>query len=252
MTHIATRERPELPLQSVENAALALLEGAITRDFIGRFAVVSSFGAESAMLLALVAGIDRTVPVLFLDTFLHFPETLAYRDTLVRHLGLTDLRSLAPDAAALRVRDPADDLHRFVPDDCCALRKVAPLDRALAPFAAWASGRRRHQAATRRHLAMVETVDGRQKLNPLADWTAEQIAAELARRGLPRHPLRAAGYASIGCAPCTRAVQPGEDARAGRWAGHAKTECGIHQPALLQRQDSAPADACAARVRTAR
>ena len=233
MTHLVAEPVPDIPLASVKDAGVALLRRAVTRDFAGRFAVVSSFGADSAMLLALVAEIDRAVPVLFLDTGMHFPETLAYRDALTARLGLTDVRSIVPDPAAVAARDPRGDLHLFVPDDCCALRKVAPLARALAPFAAWATGRRRQQAATRTHLPFVETVDGRQKYNPLADWTAERIAAELARRGLPRHPLVTRGYPSIGCAPCTRAVRPGEDARAGRWAGLAKTECGIHRPAFF-------------------
>ena len=228
MTHIAADTRPDLPLASVEDAGVALLRRAITQDFAGRFAVVSSFGADSAMLLALVAGIDPAVPVLFLDTGMHFPETLAYRDELVARLGLSDVRAVTPAPAEVAARDPDGDLHRFIPDDCCALRKVAPLARALAPFAAWATGRRRSQAATRRALPFVESVDGRRKYNPLADWSAERITAELARRRLPRHPLVARGFPSIGCAPCTRAVRPGEDARAGRWAGLAKTECGIH------------------------
>ena len=233
MTHISADPVPDFPLASVEDAGVALLRRAITREFAGRFAVVSSFGADSAMLLALVAEIDPGVPVLFLDTGKHFPETLAYRDDLVARLGLTDIRAIGPDPAQLAARDPLGDLHRYIPDDCCAIRKVAPLRHALAPFAAWATGRRRQQAATRAALPFVETVDGRRKYNPLADWSAERIAAELARRDLPRHPLVARGFLSIGCAPCTRAVRPGEDARAGRWAGHAKTECGIHRPALF-------------------
>lgn len=233
MTHISARSPQDHTIAGVEDAGPALLRQAITRDFAGRFAVVSSFGADSALLLALVAEIDRGVPVLFLDTGMHFPETLAYRDTLVAHLGLTDVRSLAPDPRDVVFRDPRGDLHLFIPDDCCALRKVAPLDRALAPFAGWATGRRRHQAASRKALPLVETVDGRTKVNPLADWPAERVAAELARRDLPLHPLVARGYASIGCAPCTRAVRPGEDPRAGRWVGHAKTECGIHRPAFF-------------------
>jgi phosphoadenosine phosphosulfate reductase len=238
MTHISVDGLPYFPFVSVEDGAaadtgVALLRQAITGPFAGRFAVVSSFGADSALLLALVAEIDRHVPVLFLDTGMHFPETLAYRDALAAQLGLTDVRAVVPDAREVAARDPQGDLHRFIPDDCCALRKVAPLRRALAPFAAWATGRRRHQAATRAALPFVERDGGRIKFNPLADWPAARVAAELARRNLPRHALVARGYPSIGCAPCTRPVQAGEDARAGRWAGHAKTECGIHRPAFF-------------------
>jgi phosphoadenosine phosphosulfate reductase len=232
MTHIAASPRAALPLASIEDEGLALLRCAITESHAGRIAVVSSFGADSAMLLALVAEIDPATPVLFLDTHKHFLETLGYRDELAHRLGLSDVRDIRPDAVELAKNDPDGELHRWVPDDCCALRKVAPLEKALAGFDAWVTGRRRGQALTRTVLSFMEMVDGRTKFNPLADWTAARIAAELARRDLPRHPLVARGYPSIGCAPCTRAVRPGEDARAGRWAGQAKTECGIHRPSF--------------------
>jgi phosphoadenosine phosphosulfate reductase len=232
MTHIAPAACADLPLLSNEDAGVALLRCAITEAFAGRLAVVSSFGADSAMLLALVAEIDPATPVLFLDTHKHFLETLAYRDTLVQRLGLKDVRDIRPDPVELAKADPDGELHRWIPDDCCALRKVAPLEKALAGFEAWVTGRRRQQSHTRGALPFLETVDGRTKINPLADWSAERIVAELARRDLPRHPLVARGYPSIGCAPCTRAVRPGEDVRAGRWAGQAKVECGIHRPAF--------------------
>ncbi|WP_239002881.1 phosphoadenylyl-sulfate reductase [Rhodovastum atsumiense] len=217
-----------------------LLREAIVRTHHGHIAVVSSFGAESALLLALVAGIDPGLPVLFLDTGKHFPETLAYRTQLVARLGLTDLRVVQPDAAALARIDPDGTLHRFIPDDCCALRKVAPLEHALAPFDAWISGRKRYQSAGRAVLPLREEVDGRVKLNPLAEWSAAEIAAEIRRRDLPAHPLVARGFPSIGCAPCTRAVGPGEDVRAGRWAGSGKTECGIHRSPASRRPDPQP------------
>jgi phosphoadenosine phosphosulfate reductase len=205
------------------------LRRAIREDFAGRIAVVSSFGAESAVLLALVADIDPTTPVLFVDTKQHFAETLAYRDELVRFLGLTDVRSIAPTVAEIEANDPPGELWRFDPDACCRFRKVTPLDRALEPFAAWVTGRKRHQALTRIALPVVEQVDGKTKINPLADWTAAQIEAEIVRRGLPAHPLSAMGYPSIGCATCTRAVASGEDPRSGRWYGTGKVECGIHR-----------------------
>lgn len=233
MTHISMTRCADLSLVSAEDEGVALLRCAITESFAGRFAVVSSFGADSAMLLALVADIDRDTPVLFLETGKHFPETLAYRDDLVRRLGLRDVRDIRPDPVELAKADPQGDLHRWIPDDCCAIRKVAPLERALAPFAAWATGRRRHQARTRAALPFMESVGGRVKFNPLADWTAERVDEELARRDLPRHPLLAEGFTSIGCAPCTRAIRPGEDPRAGRWAGQGKVECGIHRPAFF-------------------
>ena len=206
-----------------------VLRRAITRDYAGRVAVVSSFGAESAVLLALVAEIDATTPVLFVQTGQHFAETLAYRQELAAALGLTNVRDIGPTAAERAANDPQDELWRYDPDACCRFRKVTPLERALAPFGAWVTGRKRHQALTRVALPLVERVDGKTKINPLADWTAAQVEAEMARRALPRHSLSLEGYPSIGCAPCTRAVAAGEDPRSGRWAGTGKTECGIHR-----------------------
>ena len=207
----------------------AALRRAITQDFAGRIACVSSFGAESALLLALVADVDPTTPILFVDTGQHFRETLAYRDELAERLGLTDVRSIGPTQAEIAAHDPPGELWRFDPDACCRFRKVTPLDRALDPFDAWITGRKRHQALTRIALPVVERVDGKVKINPLADWTAEQVEAEITRRRLPRHPLSSAGYPSIGCATCTRSVAAGEDPRSGRWAGTGKVECGIHR-----------------------
>jgi phosphoadenosine phosphosulfate reductase len=214
---------------------IRLLARAIRCDFAGRIAVVSSFGAESAVLLALVADIDPATPVLFVDTGQHFAETLAYRDTLAARLGLTDVRSIGPTAAQRAAHDPDAELWRYDPDACCRFRKVTPLERALAPFEAWVTGRKRHQALTRSALGVIEHADGKTKINPLADWTAAQVEAEMVARGLPRHPLSLAGYPSIGCATCTRAVAEGEDPRSGRWAGTGKTECGIHRlPDLIE------------------
>lgn len=208
-----------------------VLEEALTH-LPGRVAVISSFGAESAVLLDLVARIDAATPVFFLDTKQHFPETLAYRDELTEALGLLDVRTIGPSAEALRQRDPIDQLFAFDADACCALRKVEPLDLVLPEFDVWVTGRKRAQASTRAGLKVVEPQDnGTVKLNPLASWKASDIEDAMRTRRLPRHPLAARGYPSIGCAPCTRAVGEGEDARAGRWAGLAKTECGIHKPA---------------------
>ncbi len=206
-----------------------ILRHALLTVMPGRLAIVSSFGAESAVLLSVIAGIDRTAPVVFLETGKHFAETLAYRDTLTAHLGLLDVRSVSPDRAALADRDPAGALWQFDTDACCALRKVEPLDEALTGFDGWISGRKRHQASTRTTLPFVELEHGRLKLNPIADWDGPRIQAEFARRALPAHPLVARGYPSIGCAVCTRAVGEGEDSRAGRWSGSDKVECGIHR-----------------------
>ena len=217
------------PARGVELDGYPLLRHALLSAFPGRIAVVSSFGAEAALLLAWAAEIDPAVPVIFLETGKHFAETLAYRRMLVAELGLTDVRDVRPDPAALAAEDPVGLLHGFDPDTCCAIRKTAPLERALKPFSAWVTGRKRYQSGDRARLSFLELVDGRIKINPLADWTSARIGAELKARGLPLHPLVSHGYPSIGCGPCTRPVVPGEDARAGRWRGVGKTECGIHR-----------------------
>ncbi len=205
-----------------------MLAEAIRHEFPGRIAVVSSFGADSAVLLHLVAGIDPGVPVLFLDTDKLFGETRRYRDRLVERLGLTDVRTIGPDPIAVAERDPEGVLWARDPDACCALRKVEPLARALEPFDAWINGRKRHQSASRADLDLVESADGRVKLNPLADWDRAALAAYFVRHDLPPHPLVEDGYRSIGCMPCSDRVAEGEDDRAGRWRGMAKIECGIH------------------------
>lgn len=208
-----------------------MLRAVLAERLVGRVAVVSSFGAESAALLHLVASVDPAVPVLFLDTGKHFPETLAYRDTLVERLGLRDLRVLTPDAETLAARDAAGERWSYDPDGCCDLRKVAPLEHALVGFDASITGRKAFQAATRSALPRFELDHGRIKVNPLATWVKADLDVHFAAHDLPRHPLEAAGYPSIGCAPCTSKVAPGEDARSGRWRGFDKTECGIHKPA---------------------
>ena len=211
----------------------ALIERALGDSRLGRIALVSSFGAEAAVLLALVAEAAPATPVIFLDTLRHFGETLRYRDTLVARLGLTDVRSVKPDPAEVARRDPDLTLFQRDPDACCALRKVEPLERALAGFGGWITGRKRFQALTRAALPAVEWAadEGRFKINPLASWSPERVAAEFEARGLPHHPLEADGFLSIGCMPCTERVAPGADPRSGRWSGQAKTECGIHRPA---------------------
>lgn len=208
--------------------ALAILRRASSDPAFGRVALVSSFGAESVALLHLAARVDPALPVLFVDTEMLFPETLAYQAEVARALGLTDLRRVTPARADVFVRDGDALLHRSDPDACCGLRKIEPLERALAPFDAWITGRKRHQGGARAALPVVETLDGRLKVNPLAAWTREEVSAYIDRHGLPRHPLLAKGYLSVGCAPCTTPVREGEDARAGRWRGQDKDECGIH------------------------
>lgn len=210
-----------------------MLEAVIRDNLAGDLAVVSSFGAESAVLLHLVASVDPKVSVLFLDTGKHFPETLAYRDLLVERLGL-NLVVLTPDPEDLAKKDETGLRWSYDPDGCCEIRKVKPLEKALAGFDASFTGRKAFQAKTRANLPRFELdtsdAQGRLKINPLIDWSAEDIAAYFEAHDLPRHPLIAQGYPSIGCSPCTSQVAEGEDPRSGRWKGWDKTECGIHKP----------------------
>jgi len=196
--------------------------------FGARIALVSSFGAESSVLLHVVAEVSRDVPVVFIDTLRLFPETLAYRDTLVERLGLTDVRTVAPDPAALADKDRYKALWMTDADLCCQIRKTEPLARALTGFDAWFTGRKRFQAATRAAIQLFEQDGKRVKVNPLATWSSAELKAYMAEHAMPTHPLVAQGYPSIGCQPCTSKVKPGEDERAGRWRGLDKTECGIH------------------------
>jgi phosphoadenosine phosphosulfate reductase len=197
---------------------------------VGRehLALVSSFGTESAALLKVMAGVDPAIPVIFLDTGWLFEETLAYRDTLTATLGLRDVRSIKPLEGTLSREDPDRELWFSDPDACCRIRKVEPLKRALAPFSAWINGRKRFQGGLRADLPVVEDDGIRLKFNPFANVSREEIAAIYQLAKLPPHPLAASGYLSVGCMPCTSRTSPDEDARAGRWRGRAKTECGIH------------------------
>jgi phosphoadenosine phosphosulfate reductase len=211
------------------SSAETVLAATITGRFRGRIALVSSFGTESAILLHMISEIDKATPVIFLDTGKLFPETLGYRDELVARLGLTDVRSIRPSGAQLAAWDPDGRLWEKDVDLCCAIRKTNPLDAALEGFDAWITGRKRAQGGTRANLNLVEAgPDGRMTVNPLASWDDEKLDAYFVEHDLPRHPLQAQGYTSIGCATCTQRPRPGEDKRSGRWAGLDKTECGIH------------------------
>jgi phosphoadenosine phosphosulfate reductase len=202
--------------------------GAAIDTFEGDLALVSSFGAESAVLLHLVAEIDPGLPVLFLDTGMLFGQTLDYRQQLARRLGLKNVRDLRPRFEDLAIGDPNAELWKTDTDACCRIRKVIPLDLALAGFSAWLTGRKRFHGGQRMRLPIVEAADGRLKFNPLANWSRAELDAYAAAHALPEHPLVAAGYLSIGCWPCTSPVEEGADLRSGRWAGSQKTECGIH------------------------
>lgn len=212
------------------HSASSVLARALDDPEVGQLALVSSFGAESVVLLHMVAVTRPATPVIFIDTEMLFAETLVYQQELAERLALRDLRIISAEADDLAQTDPDSTLHRRDPDACCALRKTRPLLRALDGFDGWITGRKRYQAGTRAALEFFEIEDGtgRIKVNPLAHWAREDVQTYMEENRLPRHPLVARGYPSIGCMPCTTPVSAGEDPRAGRWRDHDKSECGIH------------------------
>ena len=209
--------------QDILKPALALLDQKI--------ALVSSFGAESAVLLHMVAQTAPKTPVLFIDTLMLFRATLSYQKDPTKYLGLENVTHISPDPGQVFLQDTEGLLHQSNTDACCTLRKVDPLQQALTPFSAWITGRKLHQSATRAAMSIWEADEkGRLKLNPLAHWSRDDINAYFETHNLPRHPLIEKGYPSIGCAPCTFRLPPGMDAHAGCQAGQSKPECGIHLP----------------------
>jgi len=217
--------------------ASSLLRLAIEDLFPGRIALVSSFGADSVVLLHMVSQVDPTTPVVFVDTGQHFEETLRYRDELVARLGLANVVMAEPDAAVIAAEDPEKFLFASDPDRCCDIRKVQPLAPALDGYDAWITGRKGFQSATRSRVPLFEAEGDRVKVNPLVGWSASDLLDYIRAADLPPHPLVAKGFPSIGCLPCTSRVAPGEDPRAGRWRGRTKSECGIHTEPLSVGQD---------------
>jgi phosphoadenosine phosphosulfate reductase len=226
----------ETPQARVERLN-ALYRGATPREIlraaIAEFgdglAAVSSFGAEAAITLHMLGELKPDTPIVFLETGMHFAQTLEYRDELIKRFGLTDVRNIAPDPADRAAEDPKDNLWRSNPDACCGFRKVRPLDKALKGFTAWVTGRKRLHGGDRLRLAVFEYDEptGQYKVNPLASFGREQIDSYFEKHDLPPHPLVAEGFPSIGCWPCTEPADE-NDPRAGRWAGREKSECGIH------------------------
>jgi phosphoadenosine phosphosulfate reductase len=211
------------------HSATAVLEHALHDPELGQVALVSSFGAESVVLLHLVSVLAPETPVIFVDTRMLFQETLDYQHQLAEKLHLCDIRTIRARKTRTDFEDPDGTLHQFSTDACCNVRKVEPLERALQGFDGWITGRKRFQNSDRGTIDFFENEgDIRIKVNPLAHWGREDLEEYITNNNLPRHPLVAKGYPSIGCAPCTSPVKPGEDPRAGRWRGQDKSECGIH------------------------
>lgn len=207
----------------------ALLKILLKEEFRDKkISLVSSFGAESAVLLHMVSQIDRYLDIIFLDTFKHFEETYSYRKRLVKLLGLKGVRIIKPETPALKNEDPQGNLHSENPNLCCYLRRVLPLEKALQDREVWITGRKHFQSVERSTLSLFEEANGKIKVNPLIRWTRKDVDAYFEAHQLPQHPLVEKGFFSIGCAPCTNPTWSPDQARTGRWNGSAKTECGIH------------------------
>ena len=212
------------------------LEGAPAREVIAwaaeafgdRLCMTSSMA--DALMVDLVSAVVPGIDVIFLDTGYHFAETIGTRDAVAAMYPINLINVEPQRTVAEQDRDLGPRLHGRNPSICCHLRKVEPLKRALEPYDAWLSGLRRDEASTRRNIPVVQWDRRRRmvKVNPIAGWTQDDVDAYMAEHGVLVNPLQYDGYPSIGCAPCTRRVEEGEDPRSGRWAGFAKTECGIH------------------------
>jgi phosphoadenosine phosphosulfate reductase len=229
------RRRPE-ELKALALAAAEALEGApaeeiakwATDTFGERFCVTSSMA--DAVVAHLFSRVSPGVDVVFLDTGLHFPETLKVRDTVVRTMNV-NVRSVRPRlTVGQQDGEYGPRLFARSPDECCFLRKVEPLERALGEYDAWATGLRRDESPTRANTPVVafDAKKGKVKVNPIAAWTEHDVDAYISRWSVPVNELFKKGYGSIGCWPCTRRTKAGEDPRAGRWAMFEKTECGLH------------------------
>jgi phosphoadenosine phosphosulfate reductase len=233
METTALRETGELDLHQLNTELESAPPDVILRWATSAFApdviLTCSFQHEGVVIAHMLREVAPWVPVVFLDTGFHFPETLAYKDEIVRRFGLR-VKEVRPEMPREEfAKKHGLDLYSRNPDLCCAINKVAPLKKALEGVRCWINGRRRDQSSVRRVIPIVERFEGGvHKVNPLANWASADTHRYLQRHDIPEHPLFEKGYASIGCAPCTRPILAGEDERAGRWSGTGKTECGIH------------------------
>ncbi len=210
-------------------SSLDLLKTMIHKEFLGKIALVSSFGTEAAVLIHMISTIDKSLPIVFLDTGKLFDETIRYRDSLIQLFSLTNVESVKPEISKINAIDPDGILWKQDHDACCNLRKVEPLRNALLGFDAWITGRKRYQGSSRSVMPTIEIQGGRIKINPLASWTRKMIEDYFIENDIPKHPLEDDGFQSVGCIPCTDRIRSGEGLRDGRWRDSEKTECGIHE-----------------------
>lgn len=206
-----------------------ILEKYILQEFKEDICLVSSFGIESGVLIHMVAQVDPNIDILFINTVKLFPETIAYKETLENHFQLKNVKTIMPDPADIMKYDSFDMLWQDDPDACCKIRKVKPFQQYIEPYKAWINGRKQYHGDKRKMLELVETVDGKTKINPLLGFTFSDSMAYLEKYKIPRHPLLEKGFYSVGCEVCTAKNSCEKNPRYGRWKGSSKTECGIHR-----------------------
>ncbi|MCJ8324737.1 MAG: phosphoadenylyl-sulfate reductase [Rhizobiales bacterium] len=228
MTQISQQDLSALNAKFATSTPLEVLQYAVKQQFIDNIALVSSYGAEAVILLHLVSQVDANLPVIFIDTGKLFGETKRYRDKVNQLLNLTNIISFKGDEDEIKAADPKGILWAKDTTACCLVRKVLPYARATEPYAALITGRKRFQGNSRSQLDIFELANGQVKINPLANWGLDELKNYILDNDLPRHPLVADGYLSIGCMPCTDKVETDGEYRDGRWQGQEKTECGIH------------------------
>jgi phosphoadenosine phosphosulfate reductase len=205
-----------------------LLKVMIKKIFKRKIVVTSSFGAESVVILDLVSKIDKNIPIIFLDTGKLFPETLDYLIKVKKFLSLKNIKIQKPSLKDLRINDSKGILYKTDPELCCKIRKVIPLEKAINPYEAWINGRKRFHGLDRKNIKKIEKLNNIIKINPLTDWSFEEINNYIKKNKLPEHPLIKKGYKSIGCLPCTNKIADDKPTRSGRWKDLKKNECGIH------------------------
>ena len=206
----------------------SILEHSILNLFKNKIAYVCSFGSESAIILHLISKISKDIPIIILNTHFLFKETIEYKNELLKLLGLRNYREVFPDDKLLKKLDSNNDLWKTEADKCCNLRKVLPLEKSLTNFEAWISGRKSYHLGERQNLKAFEIINNKIVVNPLFKSSRDFVENYFSLNELPKHPLVAEGYLSIGCKHCTIKTKNIRDLREGRWSDKTKTECGIH------------------------
>ena len=225
---LETKEIYNLNSLFEKKSSFSILLYSVQNLFSKKIAYVCSFGTESAVILHMISRMDKEFPIIFLNTQKLFKETIEYKDTIIKHLSLKNVKEVFPNPKDVEINDPKGFLWKKDPDLCCKLRKVEPLILNLKRYDAWISGRKSYQNNERATKSFVDVQEGKVIISPLINWSQKKINEYFLANNLPRHPLMQEGYLSIGCQNCTVKTSNKSNTRSGRWSGTDKTECGIH------------------------